>query len=145
MRNPDKVKDNNKKNHLTHREQRLSDMKNYYISNTDSIKLKQKEYRKNNKEAIYLRNRARRELLKCSNISQKDIIDLIDFYNSKCYYCTINVVRGINLHIDHVQPLSKGGKHNLENLVPACKTCNLKKGTKTKEEFLNSLEINPNV
>ena len=32
-----------------------------------------------------------------------------------------------NLTVDHVVPLSKEGKHDIENIVPACKSCNSKK------------------
>ncbi len=42
-----------------------------------------------------------------------------------CYYCQGNVGR-TNLTMDHVVPLSRGGKSRKGNLVPACKTCNNK-------------------
>ncbi len=31
------------------------------------------------------------------------------------------------LHVDHVQPLSKGGKHDPKNLAKSCGPCNIKK------------------
>ena len=34
-----------------------------------------------------------------------------------------------HLHVDHLHPLSRGGSHNFENLVPSCRRCNLKKGS----------------
>lgn len=43
-----------------------------------------------------------------------------------CYYCHENVGRA-NLTMDHVVPLSRGGKSRKGNLVPACKDCNNKK------------------
>jgi 5-methylcytosine-specific restriction endonuclease McrA len=43
-----------------------------------------------------------------------------------CYYCHRQV--GCNhLTMDHVIPLSRGGKSRKGNLVPACKECNNKK------------------
>lgn len=38
--------------------------------------------------------------------------------------------------IDHVIPRSKGGTDDLENLRPACRTCNTSKGTKDVDEWL---------
>jgi 5-methylcytosine-specific restriction endonuclease McrA len=32
-------------------------------------------------------------------------------------------------HLDHVLPVAHGGRTNLRNLVTACSTCNLRKGT----------------
>jgi len=43
-----------------------------------------------------------------------------------CYYCYQKVGRS-NLTMDHVVPLSRGGKSTKGNLVPACKDCNNKK------------------
>lgn len=34
------------------------------------------------------------------------------------------------LEMDHVEPLSKGGAHSPDNIVPACKPCNSRKGNR---------------
>ncbi|WP_022853858.1 HNH endonuclease [Thermodesulfatator atlanticus] len=43
-----------------------------------------------------------------------------------CYYCG-RKFKPSELTMDHLIPLSKGGKSVRENLVPACKECNNKK------------------
>ncbi|MCD6151560.1 MAG: HNH endonuclease, partial [Deltaproteobacteria bacterium] len=39
-----------------------------------------------------------------------------------------------NLHLDHIQPISKGGMHSIHNVQWLCKTCNLQKGNKYEQE-----------
>jgi hypothetical protein len=41
-------------------------------------------------------------------------------------------------HLDHVVPLSQGGKDELNNLVKACQFCNLSKGAKFKTPVLGT-------
>jgi len=48
-----------------------------------------------------------------------------------CVYCGNKSMR---LTIDHVEPISKGGKTNFDNCVAACKPCNNKKGRRTPSE-----------
>ncbi|MFC1821197.1 HNH endonuclease [Thermodesulfobacteriota bacterium] len=43
-----------------------------------------------------------------------------------CFYCHQHVGR-VQLTMDHVVPLSRGGRSNKGNVVPACKECNNKK------------------
>jgi len=45
-----------------------------------------------------------------------------------CYICGTTVWLGVNLHMDHVVPISRGGVHCADNLRPACRFCNLSKG-----------------
>jgi len=40
-----------------------------------------------------------------------------------------------HVHMDHVVPVSRGGLHCAENLLPACASCNLSKGAKLLEEM----------
>lgn len=38
-------------------------------------------------------------------------------------------------HLDHEEPLARGGPHTPENLFPACRPCNLSKGARTVDEW----------
>ncbi|MFH1932264.1 MAG: HNH endonuclease [Pseudomonadota bacterium] len=58
-----------------------------------------------------------------------------------CHYCRRQVGRE-QLTMDHVVPLSRGGKSKKGNIVPACKECNSKKKYLLPiewEEYLESL------
>ena len=52
--------------------------------------------------------------------------DILVEWNNSCAYC-----HRTNLKItkDHVIPLTKGGHHTKENVVPACHSCNSRKRT----------------
>jgi 5-methylcytosine-specific restriction endonuclease McrA len=52
----------------------------------------------------------------------------------KCWYCAKPVE-----HYDHFEPLSRGGKHSMDNLVPACASCNLSKHARCPWEFISSM------
>ena len=43
-----------------------------------------------------------------------------------CYYCK-QTIPSKELTMDHIVPISRGGKTTKGNVVPACKTCNHKK------------------
>jgi 5-methylcytosine-specific restriction endonuclease McrA len=46
--------------------------------------------------------------------------------SGRCYYCGKLVGRE-NLTMDHIVPLSRGGRSTKGNVVPACKDCNNRK------------------
>lgn len=54
-----------------------------------------------------------------------------------CHWCGIDCRS--YYEIDHYHPLSKGGKHDVANLVISCKKCNQRKAAKDPYEFANSL------
>lgn len=61
--------------------------------------------------------------------------------NGVCHYCGLEVGR-TQLTMDHVVPLSRGGKSRKGNIVPCCKECNNKKKYLLPvewSEYLNTL------
>lgn len=78
---------------------------------------------------IHLRryDRARRPTVR---LTRKNVM-LRD--NHLCQYCAARLPTR-DLNIDHVLPRSRGGPDSWENLVTACRECNLRKGWRTPEE-----------
>lgn len=62
--------------------------------------------------------------------------------SGRCYYCQ-QIVSFQELTMDHLVPLTRGGRSTRDNLVPACKSCNnLKKNMLPLEweEYLETLK-----
>lgn len=59
-------------------------------------------------------------------------LQIKDDYCNACAYCGR---QDKPLTIDHVLPLRQGGGHTASNVVPACGPCNIRKGTRTPEEW----------
>ena len=51
-----------------------------------------------------------------------------------CAYCGC-VLNVNNMTRDHVVPKSRGGTSELDNLLPACRACNLQKGDDSLDSF----------
>lgn len=47
-----------------------------------------------------------------------------------CQYCGSHA----DLTLDHVMPRSRGGRHNWDNVITACRVCNQRKGNRTPDE-----------
>jgi len=56
----------------------------------------------------------------------KQWADLLASYHGKCVYCGAEAKT-----MDHIVPLTKDGTNDIENIVPACKSCNSRKHTKS--------------
>lgn len=61
--------------------------------------------------------------------------ELVDYWDDRglhaCIYCDMPFEQ-----IDHVEPVALGGRTELDNLVPACETCNKSKGAKPLAKWL---------
>lgn len=44
-----------------------------------------------------------------------------------CGYCGVRATDGAALHVDHIEPLSRGGADSAFNMLTACSECNLSK------------------
>jgi 5-methylcytosine-specific restriction endonuclease McrA len=79
------------------------------------------------------RRRARRKHAEMSKFSASEWHAVQELSGHRCAYCWRVTDR---LEQDHIRPLSRGGAHALSNIVPACRSCNAQKHSKTLLEFL---------
>lgn len=68
----------------------------------------------------------------------KDEVKKRDKYT--CQICGKYMPDGVGIHIDHIIPISKGGKSVLSNLQVLCSKCNLQKGSKILSTNKNNLK-----
>jgi 5-methylcytosine-specific restriction endonuclease McrA len=59
-----------------------------------------------------------------------------------CQYCG-KKLPDQHLTLDHVKPVVQGGRKTWENIVTACKSCNVKKGGRTPEQAQMKLRSKP--
>ena len=68
------------------------------------------------------------------DISKEAIFRRDDY---KCIYCGLSSIEdGVKLHLEHIYPISKGGKEDLFNLATSCERCNIKKNALVLSEDL---------
>lgn len=69
---------------------------------------------------------------------------ILSKYQFTCIYCG-NTPPSVLLEVDHIIPVSKGGKNNEENLVCSCFDCNRGKSDKTIEsspsQIIDNLQL----
>lgn len=84
-----------------------------------------------------LQKHKRRFIEQQGKIRPKEVRELYLKQGAKCYWCGDDISK--QYHIDHYEPLSKGGEHTIENIVLSCPTCNMKKSNKSPYEYANSI------
>ena len=60
-------------------------------------------------------------------LSHQDWKEILIFFFGACAYCGATPRKDKRLTRDHLHPVSKGGKTESSNIVPACSTCNSSK------------------
>lgn len=112
-----------KKYYQEHLDQYTSRARAWYADNTERAKANTKRWQAANNEKRNEYRRKRNQLLYSTDaIDEVDINGRIDMFGGKCWMCNADATT-----IDHVKPLSKGGRHMLANIRPACRSCNARK------------------
>lgn len=113
---------------------------NYNKINTEKKCTNAKRWNKNNPEkrsVILFNNNAKRRANKKGGDSLFTILNWKRKQIKLCYWCGIDCDG--DYHIDHYQPLAKGGSHTIDNFVISCPSCNLTKNAKDPYKFANEL------
>lgn len=67
-----------------------------------------------------------------AGISASDWQRTLQRWGGACAYCG---QRPVQIQMDHVVPLARGGAHSIGNILPACPPCNMSKGAKLLTEW----------
>lgn len=96
----------------------------YYETNKPRMRTQMKAWVKANpeKKQTIENNRRSRELRATGSHTTEQWLSLLASYHGKCIYCGAKATTR-----DHITPLTKDGTNDIENIVPACKSCNSKK------------------
>lgn len=111
----------------------------YRSENRDKINESQRKYQKENHEKClsHWRNRRSRSRNAEGAHTAADIKTIFTNQRGLCAECEIKLVRsGKNkFHVDHIQPLAKGGSNDKHNIQCLCPTCNMRKSAKDPIEW----------
>lgn len=118
------------------KEKRKKQIKKSAIKNMEHHKRKRKEYLQTDNGLNSQRKAG--QVTRCkkadSYIEHVDPLSLYRDQNGVCYMC-LEQFDFKAMEMDHLIPISKGGKHEISNVKMCCKKCNLKKGAKLPEEL----------
>ena len=136
IENKDKISQYEKDNYETiskrhkrwlknNKERVIKTSKIYYEINKDKIKEYSNQYKKVNKEKYAIHEQVRRALIMSTEHSytEEEWNQTKISFDNKCAYCG----KLEKLTQDHLIPLSKGGEYTINNIIPACSSCNSSK------------------
>ncbi len=152
--NRDRLLREQKEWHLAHPGEKKKTADKYYEANRDKINSKQREKNKLEERKVFMleygrkhrrenpglylaysNNRRSAKLNAEGSHTDAEWIAVVKVFNYCCAYC--GVVK--KLTRDHNVPLTRGGSNYISNIVPACGSCNSKKGTLTGDEYFKRL------
>jgi 5-methylcytosine-specific restriction endonuclease McrA len=151
-KNPLVMKEQNKKYREENKQKIREKQKEWESNNRDHVNSKCREWRKNNPEKAFLiakRYRQanpeakaliahnRRTLIKGDKPTTDIVRKLYQSQNGKCVCCGADLKKH-GFHLDHIVPLSKGGRHIDSNLQLLTPTCNRSKSDKDPIDFMQS-------
>lgn len=116
------------------REKNIQRLRDRYAKNRVKLIASVREWQKRNPEIVAAnesRRRAREMNAPVNDLTASQWEYILKAFKYRCAYCGARQGRGRwTLTQDHVVPLSKGGCHTVSNVVPACMSCNCRKGNR---------------
>lgn len=99
------------------------------LKNPERTKATYRRWFEANRKQELLRKANRRALMK--NATPETLALVETLLTQPCAYCGSTE----RITIDHIIPLSRGGKHEADNLAPACLSCNSSKNDRLLSEW----------
>lgn len=121
----DKHRESNRKYRTNNPEKEREARRKWRTENPEKVRELGRKYRSENPEVGRANASRRRASIKTSVSDAPTAKQISDLMKDPCLYCGEP-----SKHADHVIPLSRGGDHTIDNLVPSCAACNFSKGAK---------------
>jgi 5-methylcytosine-specific restriction endonuclease McrA len=134
LKRADRIREQNRARYLRTKEQHAAYQREYTARKKPWLNPGQRASR----IASRARNKAvRAEAMKRAGDRALTKLQVFAFMLSRrvCYYCGEETASS-DKRLDHIVPLTRGGLHILENVAVACARCNMRKGNKTRDEFV---------
>jgi len=132
-RNPQKARDAVRRWNRSHPEQRRAAKRLYYARHREQHKAVMMAYHRAHPEVLQAKSSAYRARARAAEgqFTSAEWRALVQRYEGKCAY------RGEvgPLQVDHRVPLSRGGTNSIDNILPACRSCNGHKHAMTEAEL----------
>ena len=132
-RNPQKARDAVRRWNRSHPEQRRAAKRLYYARHREQHKAVMMAYHRAHPEVLQAKSSAYRARARAAEgqFTSAEWRALVQRYEGKCAY------RGEvgPLQVEHRVPLSRGGTNSIDNILPACRSCNGRKHAMTEAEF----------
>lgn len=129
---------NNKEKYLRYAEKKQKENPRYMAEYQKKWRSKNPEYANNwvktkkgraNAQRANSKRRAREKEI-INTLTSQEWLDILKEHKYKCFYCGKEFEIENMPQKDHITPINKGGNNTKENVVPACRSCNSKKGDK---------------
>lgn len=136
LKNKEKVLQRSKEWARENHGRRLEIQKKWRETNKDLSNQLIRDWQSRNREKMVAACSRRRALIAGvgGNYTANRIKELIKLQKNKCACCKQHLMK---YHVDHIQPISKGGSNSIENIQILCPRCNQTKSNRDPIEFMN--------
>lgn len=134
--NKEALKEKGRRYYLANRERIRANSRAWYEGNRGRALELTKERRKRNPGSVALYSRNRRALLRAAEGRHDvdEVWQMVEDQDGLCAYCEHPLFG--DFHVEHMMPVVRGGRNDWTNLAIACPRCNVRKNTKTAEEWM---------
>lgn len=125
---PQKFRQRRKLYAKNNKEKKAARFRRWREKNRDHHRAYNRQWALNNYDKVRTFKRNAKAKRKCVEGSHKaeDIQTIRKAQREQCAYCRLKL--GDRFHVDHIQPLCRGGTNDRANLQLLCANCNLRKG-----------------
>ena len=96
-------------------------------ANRESVREAKRRWKMENTDTVLAHCHKRRAALKAGgSYKPSEWRAVLDAYGHRCRHCASDE----KMTVDHIIPISKGGRNTIDNLQPLCLSCNSKKWAK---------------